>query len=259
MLKRFLLASVIVVAAGSLADAEVISITSMRDNTLFENITGDLSNGAGSGMFVGNTNQGGENRRRALVAFDIAGSVPAGSIITNVSLTVTCNQARGSGIVVGLHPVLANWGEGTSDSGPFGGSGDDSTPGDATWIHAFYAFPGGVLWATEGGDFNPAANATRNVSGEGPVTWASTDSMVSVVQRWLNRPDQNFGWMLKSSNETGSQNAKRFATREEPVVATRPRLTIEYTIPAPGGVALAGMFLVVAGRRRRVVGRVVVV
>lgn len=239
-----------VLALGSVAAAEVVSITSSKDNSLIQNATGDLSNGAGSGLFVGNTHQSGDNIRRAVIAFDIAAAIPQGSTITNVNVTLTCNRARGGAITVGLFPMLANWGEGTSDSGQFGGSGTDSRTNDATWIHAFYAFPGGTLWQNEGGDFNPVANATKSVSGTAAYSWNSNASMVALVQQWLDAPTQNFGWMIKSLNENGSQNAKRFATKEERVVSARPRLTIEYTIPGPGAITAFGV-AVIFGRGRR--------
>lgn len=229
----------------------IVSITSSKDNSLIQNATGDLSNGAGSGMFVGNTHQSGDNIRRGIMAFDVASAVPAGSIITSVSVTLTVNRARGSGITIGLFPTLADWGEAGSDSGPFGGSGTDSQRGDATWIHRFYAPVGGTTWANEGGDFNPVASATKLVSGNGAYSWNSNPAMVALVQSWLDAPTGNFGWIVKSTNENGSQNAKRFATREEPLASARPTMVIEYTIPTPGTAALFGCAGVVACRRRR--------
>ena len=251
-LKTLAFLTVIAGSAGSACFGDVLSITSSKDNTLIQNATGDLSNGAGSGMFVGNTHQTGDNIRRGLVAFNVAAAIPAGSTITNVSVTLTCNRSRGGGITVGLFPMLADWGQAGSDSGPFGGSGTDSQRGDATWIHRFYAPVGGQTWITEGGDFNSVASATKSVGGTGTFTWSSNAALVAIVQSWLNTPTQNFGWMLKSTNEGGSQNAKRFATMEEPVAASRPRMTIEYTVPSPGVASLlACSATVVLGRRRR--------
>ncbi len=251
-LNTFLLVSGLAVGTfASASEAVVVSITSSLDNTLIQNATGDLSNGAGSGMFVGNTHQSGDNIRRGLIAFDVASAIPAGSIITNVSLTLTANRTAGGSNTIGLFPVLASWGQAGSDSGPFGGSGTDSRPGDATWVHRFYAGVGGTLWTNPGGDFNPVATAARAVSGTGTYTWVSNASMVALVQNWLNNPGQNFGWMLKSTNENLSQNAKRFATREEPNVAARPSLVIEYTIPGPGSAAVLSCGVLALTRRRR--------
>ena len=59
------------------AGAASVSLSPSKDNTLYEYVSadGDRSNGAGSYFFVGRTN-GGEPRR-AVIACDIAGSVPA--------------------------------------------------------------------------------------------------------------------------------------------------------------------------------------
>src|SRR5258708_765354 len=65
------------------ARADQITLTPLRDNTIFSE-SNSLSNGAGGGLFAGNTNNGAT--RRALLAFDVAGSVPAGSTITGAQL-----------------------------------------------------------------------------------------------------------------------------------------------------------------------------
>ena len=54
-----------------------IGLIASRDNTLYENGGGALSNGSGNYLFAGNTN--GQGLRRALVHFDVAGGIPAGS------------------------------------------------------------------------------------------------------------------------------------------------------------------------------------
>ena len=65
-----------------------VTLTSDRDNTLYESATGGLSNGAGSRCFVGLTAQGPESdARRALVRFDLAAQIPPCSTITAVTLT----------------------------------------------------------------------------------------------------------------------------------------------------------------------------
>src|SRR5205823_2050542 len=76
--------------------------------------------------------------RRALIRFDIAGAIPAGSTITDVKLTLNLSQTVSFDTPVGLYRALRDWGEGTSDAGDPGGAGALSTPGDATWLHTFY-------------------------------------------------------------------------------------------------------------------------
>ena len=53
--------------------------------------------------------------RRGVLAFDIAGSIPPGSMITAVSLSINMSRSpTDTAYVVELHKLLADWGEGTS-------------------------------------------------------------------------------------------------------------------------------------------------
>jgi hypothetical protein len=56
------------------AGADVVSIPASQDNTLFEDVAGALSNGAGEELFSGNTSDQGV--RRAVIAFDVAAAIP---------------------------------------------------------------------------------------------------------------------------------------------------------------------------------------
>src|SRR5512138_1978 len=71
------------------AGAATVTLTTSKDNTLYESATGALSNGAGAHFFAGRTgtNSGGKIRR-GVIAFDVAANVPPGSTITNVVLTL---------------------------------------------------------------------------------------------------------------------------------------------------------------------------
>ncbi|HEY5625272.1 MAG TPA: DNRLRE domain-containing protein, partial [Dehalococcoidia bacterium] len=124
--------------------ATIIGAT--KDNTLYENPLGDTSNGAGSYFFVGNTS-GGEHRR-AVIAFDISGSIPAGVTITNVSLQLRMSRTKAGTEAVQLQRLLADWGEGTSNADGQEGGGASATAGDATWLHTSYDT---ALWGTAGG------------------------------------------------------------------------------------------------------------
>src|SRR5207237_1956163 len=55
-----------------------ITLTPSKDNTLYESTVGDVSNGAGTFFFVGQTN--GSAARRGVMAFNLA-AIPAGSQI----------------------------------------------------------------------------------------------------------------------------------------------------------------------------------
>jgi hypothetical protein len=229
--------------AGS-ASAEVISVVASRDNTLYQNTTGSLSNGSGQHFFAGSNS--GLNRRRGLLRFDIASVVPAGSTITGATLTLNHSRGGPEQFSFALHRVLADWGEGTEDALDTEGSGAASTAGTATWLHRSFS---GVLWTTAGGDFEASPSASQIVGDLGLYSW-SGGNLASDVQTWLDTPASNFGWIIVGA-ESVSGSAKRFDSRENPTASVRPTLTISY-IPSPGAAAvllIASPLL--ASRRRR--------
>src|SRR6266478_6941846 len=212
-------------AAASSASAAMISIFPSKDNTLYEYdpAEGDHSNGAGFHFFAGENGMG--ELRRGVLAFDIAGSVPPGSTITAVTLSMNMSMTPAGALTVELHKLLADWGEGTSHAPMGEGDGAPATPNDATWRHRFFDT---IFWTNEGGDFSAIVSASQSVSVEGPYTWSSSQ-MVADVQDWLDNPATNFGWLV-SGDESTSTTAKRFDTRES---ASPPLLTIQYTAATP--------------------------
>jgi hypothetical protein len=210
--------------------AEQVMLTPQKDNTMFED--GPLSNGAGSHLYSGANGIG--LIRRGLLAFDVAGAVPAGSTIDAATLTLFCSQTISGPQAVSLRRVSKDWGEGASNSdglgGGGGGSGAAAAPGDATWVHTF--FPGS-FWTSQGGDFSATQSAATNVGLDGFYTWGSTPALVADVQAWLDVPGSNFGWVVMG-NEGEAITAKRFNSSEHAVVQTRPMLTINFTPQAKG-------------------------
>jgi len=212
------------IVAGS-ASAAMISITPTKDNTLYEYdpAEGDTSNGAGFHFFAGENALG--EIRRGVLAFDIAGSIPPGSTIVAVSLTMNMSRTMvDTARIVELHKLLADWGEGSSHAPGEEGDGAPAMPNDATWRHRFFDT---IFWTTQGGDFSGTVSANQSVGPVGQYTWSSTQ-MVADVQSWLGNPASNFGWLLLGDESTNG-TTKRFDTRES---ASPPVLTIEY-IPGP--------------------------
>jgi hypothetical protein len=213
-------------SAASSASAAMISIFPSKDNTLYEYdpAEGDHSNGAGFHFFAGENGEG--EVRRGVLAFDIAGTIPPGSTITAVSLTLNMSMTPAGPETVELHKLLADWGEGTSHAPMGEGDGAPATPNDATWRHRFFDT---VFWTTQGGDFSATVSANQMVGGVGQYTWSSAQ-MVADVQGWLDNPASNFGWLLLG-NESVAGSTKRFDTRES---ASPPVLTIQYVRATPG-------------------------
>jgi hypothetical protein len=216
-------------SAGTSAIADVVSLLPLRDNTLYESVTGALSNGAGNHFFAGSTNA--SDKRRGLILFDIAGNVPAEATIDSVELTLFASRV--SSIAeqgVSLHRTLANWGAAGSHAIGEEGMGAPAMAGDATWRHTFFNTG---FWTNDGGDFAPTASATRMVGGQGPYTWTSTPQTVADVQAWLDNPASNFGWTLVG-DESNSFTAKRFDSLEGLIAGQRPLLTVNFTPEPPG-------------------------
>ena len=85
---------------------ESVDLAAAKDNTLYEDAAGAWSNGAGEHLFVGATNR--PSIRRALIAFDLSGTVPEGATITAVRLTLALNRASSfDPHDLSLHRVLA--------------------------------------------------------------------------------------------------------------------------------------------------------
>ena len=152
--------------------AEVMNFQAAKDNTLYQDDAGSLSNGAGAHLFAGRTGTMlgamGE-RRRALIFFNLSGAISAGSTINSVMLTLNASQRSPDDPdrTHTLHRVTADWGEGASNAEDAEGFGIAAEPGDATWLHRFFSTQ---FWSTPGGDFAAAASASLSVGGTGSYT-----------------------------------------------------------------------------------------
>src|SRR6266513_500889 len=223
---QLILAVILVGIGSSLAVADIVNINPSKDNTLYEYVVadGDKSNALGDHFFTGETAM--SELRRGVLAFDVAGNVPAGSTITGVTLTLNMSRTpSGTARTTELHKLLADWGEGTSQASGEEGIGAPATPNDATWQHRFFDT---IFWTTEGGDFSATVSASQSVGAIGIYTWSSPQ-MTADVQSWLDNPATNFGWLVLG-DESGMATAKRFDTRES---INPPVLTIQYTTSTP--------------------------
>jgi hypothetical protein len=225
------------------ADGAIVTLFPSKDNTLYESVTGDESNGLGEFLFAGRT--GPRNNlliRRATLAFDLAAVIPANATIMDVTLTLFLSQAgaNAGGTIASLYALTTSWGEGTS----MGNAGNPApaTIGDATWLHRFYNTS---LWSDPGGDFDPQQSADTAIgSASQPYVWSGA-GLVADVQEWVASPASNFGWVLRGE-EGDTTTALRFDSRESSIAANRPQLTVTYTVvPEPVSVALLASGLLV--------------
>ena len=245
---RTLLPALLLLAFPAAAQpSQEVTLAPARDNTLFDDAAGSLSNGAGAYLFTGRTVQANGYLRRALLFFDVAAALPAGARVESAALTLTVTKSISpSPQNVGLHRALAGWGEGTSNAVCNGGNegcGAGAAAGDATWLHRRAP---GERWTAPGGDFQPAASGTISVAAMsvGANTWPSSPALVADVQAWLDAPAGNFGWAV-IGGETPATKALQLASRENPVASNRPALVVRYTVSTaseaasgPGALAL---------------------
>ena len=217
-MKKLLLSVGFLTALIGVHAQTTVEINPDKDNSIYSE-DGSLSSGLGQ-LYSGQTCS--DNTRRALIHFDIAGSVPAGAVITDVTLTLNVNNAGpdATSEIYGLHAVSLDWGEGTSADG---GAGSPAVAPDATWSDAMF---GTSTWTAAGGDFEAVASATSTLTGTlGDYTWSS-DDMVSDVQGWLLDPATNFGWLLMGDEEANCA-ARRFGSKD---IGTAPALSITYCL-----------------------------
>src|SRR5688500_2760364 len=93
---RALIASLLLaLTAQQRASGDTVQLIPSKDNTLYENATGSLSNGAGPTLYAGKTGQNNAYLlRRAVLAFELS-AIPVGSTINRASLTVRLTRAPG--------------------------------------------------------------------------------------------------------------------------------------------------------------------
>ena len=210
--------------------AESVDLAPGKDNTIFSEDS-ESSSGQGPYLFVGGLERYGTpppRRRRTLLAFDVAANVPAVATVDGVTLQLHVSKERlGRSAIVSINRLLKDWGESPSVSK--GGRGAPAMGTDATWTHPQRT---GTAWDSAGGDFDATISASTLVNATGTYTWNSDTfhGLIDDVQDWLDNPSANFGWILRG-NESIAGTAKRIDSRENTSSSTRPKLTIEYTLP----------------------------
>ena len=186
------------VSLHPIADTTITQKTSLMANTLV----------------VGTNNK--SQSSRALLQFDIAGSIPTNATITSAALTVTVVMAPPSPVnsTFDLRALLLPWSE-----------------SDATWTNRLNSTP----WSTPGGaaglDYSINISQTNFFgSTTGLYTFVSNSSLVANVQNWLQNPGTNFGWIVISESQGVNSTERTLASRE--VTANAPTLLVQFTLPA---------------------------
>ena len=243
-------------AAPTLAWPAEVTLTPAHDASIYGGAPGYNNIADGSGTYLWTSVTAAGVARRALLRFDLS-ALPAGTQVQQVQLGLYLSRSQPTDPQVNLHKLNAPWTEGAADGGSQG-HGAPAAVGDVTWISRSHPT---LAWAQPGGDFDPQASASVNLGLPGErFFWGSTPRMVADVQAWVGNPASNHGWVLIGV-ESGSQNAKRFESRES-IPAVRPTLRVVYEpavavmqddIPVPAwalGVLGSALAAVLVRRRR---------
>ncbi|HMJ88616.1 MAG TPA: DNRLRE domain-containing protein [Candidatus Acidoferrum sp.] len=189
--------------------AASLEITAEADTTIF---VGTVSPGSPSGteFVAGATPRDGF--ARSLIRFNVA-SVPTNAVIDAASVSVTVTKKALVATAphsFGLHRASRAWDE-----------------AQATWTAA----AAGSDWTTAGGDYEVDASASTPLDlGTGTF---SSETLATDVQAWVSGDASNVGWILRTSNESINQSARRIASHEAFDPNTRPKLSITYHVLEP--------------------------
>lgn len=217
--------------SAAVAAQTTVTIAPDKDTTLYESTNGSLANGGGDSIFCGVVGlNGGFGKRRALMHFDVAGQIPAGSRVLSVEFDIFSAQSTAFlPIPTYMHRVTQDWSEGSVVAPGAGGAGGQSAPGETTWLHTNYP---NSNWTNAGGDFDPTPSFVFDLASIGPTTATVDPGMVADVQSWLDNPAGNFGWLMKT-DEVFPQTARRLYSREFGSVP--PSITVTYLSPGQAG------------------------
>jgi hypothetical protein len=215
-----------VLAVPATSQTQTVVIGAARDATLYEDGAGALANGGGQFLFAGLAS--GVTKRRALLEFDVAAAIPAGSRIVDVELRLVSSRSTAvAPTTATVHRVLADWGEGTTAAPAGEGGGGPAAVGDATWLHTFHA---ATFWSSPGGDFDPAPRASTAMPVLGAFTFTKTEELIADVQYWLTGRLPNDGWLVRTPENTGDL-ARRIDSRSNTIAANAPQLTVTFVPP----------------------------
>jgi len=176
-------------------------------------LTNCANYGAETDVFVGTTTT---NKYRGLVQFDLR-DIPATATITSATMSLWEEWLGDTAVTVNAHRATRAWQE---------GAGRSTCTGDgATWYEA----TGGQPWTAQGGDFDPAVEASVSRPATSQPNFHDF-AITGLVQRWVRGEVPNHGVALKLSNEAlTAGNYLLYHTDDFTVAPSlRPKLRVEY-------------------------------
>lgn len=197
--------------------APTATLTAVEDTTITEK-SPDTPQGGDAQLQIGTTGPAaGYKSSRSLLRFELT-AIPTNATVTRATLTVNLEQvAPGvTNLWVNLHRVVRPWSEAF-----------------ATWSNRLAATPWSVPGAAAPADFVLLATQSNRITTTlGLYTFASGPRMVADVQDWVRIPATNHGWIMISQLQSVGQTECKFTAHEATSAASRPRLMVDYVLPA---------------------------
>ncbi len=220
----------------SLLSALTVQLGAEHDNTIYDVVPGDMSNGSGQYIVAGGAT-GTAAARRGLVSFDIASAkIPVGSTILDVVFSMNLAETSGGSASVSMHKLLKKWGESGSNAAGNEFDGAAAQQFDATWLFSMFDQ---TAWSNAGGDFS-GSSASVSVDSRGIYEWIG-GGLIGDVQEWLDNSGLNHGWLIQGGEVAG--NVKGFDSRDSPNAVLRPTLEITYEEPVLPSIVEGRKFL----------------
>ena len=220
----------------SLLSALTVQLGAEHDNTIYDVVPGDMSNGSGQYIVAGGAT-GTAAARRGLVSFDIASAkIPVGSTILDVVFSMNLAETSGGSASVSVHKLLKKWGESGSNAAGNEFDGAAAQQFDATWLFSMFDQ---TAWSNAGGDFS-GSSASVSVDSRGIYEWIG-GGLIGDVQEWLDNSGLNHGWLIQGGEVAG--NVKGFDSRDSPNAVLRPTLEITYEEPVLPSIVEGRKFL----------------
>lgn len=179
-------------------------------------------------LLISGGNVGPNEPLRVLLQFSLT-SLPPRAIVSSAIITLYCeSEASTIDYVIGMHRGLTQWYEGTVANAP-------PPPGVDGSVWDFRNYNGLVPWGLAGGlagtDYTISATDTVIVIGPGAsYSWTIT----SLVQGWVAGTMINYGVWLINQSEIVADSRKRFPSSDHGTAILRPKLVVNYTLPAGG-------------------------
>lgn len=169
-----------------------------------------------------NLNAEPRDQKRPIIKFNLT-SLQTHDLITSALLSLKLENSNSADpLNVSVHQVNASWLEGTGD--------DEVTNDGVTYRYR----DGSVLWAVDGGDFNPVPEDTV-YSIQDQTNWYGWD-ISRLFREWQNETKPNYGLILVPLGTGPPINEKFFHSKESSVPGSRPKLQLNY-IAREGGLA----------------------